>query len=514
VYENLPAPLVEREGLPSRLEALRAIHFPDSAENHDRAVIRLKLEELFFLQLVFSLQRLGRTGRRAKRKLSAGFSLEKRFLESLPFRLTGAQAKALDDIHRDVTGGEGMHRLLQGDVGSGKTIVAGATMLAAVEAGMQAALMVPTEILASQHARTLSERFTPLGVRVELLIGSLKAPDKRRIREGIARGETPVVIGTHALIQEGVEFRNLGLVVIDEQHRFGVRQRAALLGKDGGPHMLVMTATPIPRTLALTAYADLDLSVIDELPPGRAEVKTRVVPPEKREAMYAFVRSEAEKGFQSYLLYPVIDETEKLDVEAAMSARAELGAGVFSGIPIGLLHGRMGYAEKEAVMNDFHAGRVKLLVTTTVVEVGVHVPQATIMVIHHPERFGLSQVHQLRGRVGRGGREGHCFLLLGEGVSQSAKERLDVLTKVTDGFRIAEEDLRIRGPGEFFGTRQHGVPGLRIANPLSDQRLVETTGRYVKELLRTDPRLDGPDGAVCRRYLRDMGADTASSAVG
>jgi ATP-dependent DNA helicase RecG len=514
VYENLPCELVEREGLPSRLDALRGIHFPESGEDHDRAVIRLKLEELFFLQLVFSLQRLGRSGRRAKKKFSVEFALEKRFLESLPFGLTGAQKKVLDDIHRDLSRDEGMHRLLQGDVGSGKTIVAGASMLAAVEAGMQAALMVPTEILASQHARTLSEYFSPLGVGVELLIGSLKPADKRRIREAIVRGQAPVVVGTHALIQEGVEFKDLGLVVIDEQHRFGVRQRAALLGKNGGPHMLVMTATPIPRTLALTAYADLDLSVIDELPPGRAEVKTRVVPPEKREAMYEFVRSEAAKGFQSYLLYPVIDETEKLDVEAAMSAYTEMSAGVFAGVPMGLLHGRMGYAEKEAVMSDFHAGRVKLLVTTTVVEVGVHVPQATIMVIHHPERFGLSQVHQLRGRVGRGGRAGHCFLLVGEGVSQSARERLDVLTRVTDGFRIAEEDLRIRGPGEFFGVRQHGVPGLRIANPLSDQKLVETTRRYVKDLLRIDPRLEGPDGAACRRYLRDMGADTVGSTVG
>jgi ATP-dependent DNA helicase RecG len=514
IYENLPAPLVASEGLSSRLDALRGIHFPADGPEQERAVVRLKLEELFFLQLVFSLQRLGRSGRRARKRFSGGFSLEKRFLESLPFGLTGAQKKVLDDIHRDLSGEEGMHRLLQGDVGSGKTIVAGAAMLAAVESGMQAALMVPTEILASQHARTLSAYFAPLGVGVELLVGSLKPPEKRRIRGEIVRGGAPVVVGTHALIQEGIEFKNLGLVVVDEQHRFGVRQRAALLGKDGGPHMLVMTATPIPRTLALTAYADLDLSVIDEFPPGRAEVKTRVVPPEKREAMYEFVRSEAEKGLQSYLLYPVIDETEKMDVEAAMSAYVELSAGTFAGVPVGLLHGRMGYAEKETVMNDFHAGRVKLLVTTTVVEVGVHVPQATIMVIHHPERFGLSQVHQLRGRVGRGGRAGHCFLLLGEGVSQSARERLDVLTRVSDGFRIAEEDLRIRGPGEFFGVRQHGVPGLRIANPLSDQRLVETTRRYVKDLLRSDPRLESPDGAACRRYLRDMGADSVGSAVG
>ena len=514
VYENLPSSLVAEEELPSRMEALGGIHFPGNAEEHDRAVFRLKLEELFFLQLVFSIQRLGRSGRGAKKRIFVDFSLERRFLESLPFELTGAQKQVLDDIHKDLSADEGMHRLLQGDVGSGKTIVAGASMLAAVQAGMQAALMVPTEILASQHAETLSAYFEPLGVAVALLIGSLKPGEKRRVREEIARGATPVVVGTHALIQEAVEFKNLGIVVIDEQHRFGVRQRAALLGKNGGTHMLVMTATPIPRTLALTAYADLDLSVIDELPPGRAEVKTHLVPPDKREAMYEFVRSEADKGFQSYLLYPVIDETEKQDVEAAVSAFGELSTGVFEGVPMGLLHGRMGYPEKGAVMGEFHSGRVKLLVTTTVVEVGVHVPQATIMVIHHPERFGLSQIHQLRGRVGRGGRAGHCFLLLGEGVSRSARERLDILTRVSDGFRIAEEDLRIRGPGEFFGVRQHGVPGLRIANPLRDQKVVEIARRYVKELLRTDPRLEGAEGLRCRRYLGDMGADTVGVTIG
>jgi ATP-dependent DNA helicase RecG len=514
VYENLPSSLVESERVPSRIDALRGIHFPEDAEEHTRAAFRLKLEELFFLQLVFSLQRLGRGGRGKKMKLAVDFSLEKRFLDSLPFELTGAQKKVLNDIHGDLSSEEGMHRLLQGDVGSGKTIVAGASMLAAVQAGMQAALMVPTEILAGQHARTLSAYFEPLGVAVALLIGSLKPGDKRRIHEELARGAAPVVVGTHALIQEGVEFKRLGLVVIDEQHRFGVRQRAALLGKNGGPHMLVMTATPIPRTLALTAYADLDLSVIDELPPGRAEVKTWVVPPEKRDAMYEFVRSQALEGRQSYLLYPVIDETEKQDVEAAVSAYGELTEGVFKGVPTGLLHGRMGFSEKEDVMKEFHAGRIRVLVTTTVVEVGVHVPQATIIVINHPVGLGLSLVHQVRGGVGWGGEKGHCFLLLGEGVSQSARERLEVLTRVSDGFRIAEEDLRIRGPGEFFGVRQHGVPGLRIANPLTDQKLVEITRRYVKDLLRSDPRLEGPDGERCRRYLADMGAGAAGTAVG
>ena len=514
VYENLPSPLSEEQGIPSRARALRGIHFPEDRADYDLAVYRLKLEELFYLQLIFSLQRLGRSERRTRNRLTVDFSLEKRFLHSLPFELTAAQKRVLNDIHTDLTSDEGMHRLLQGDVGSGKTIVAGASMLAAVEAGMQAAMMVPTEILASQHANTLSGYFEPLGVSVTLLIGSLKTGEKRRIHEGIAGGSVPVVVGTHALIQENVEFKNLGLVVIDEQHRFGVRQRASLLGRNGNPHMLVMTATPIPRTLALTAYADLDLSVIDEMPPGRAEVRTRVVAPDKREAMYSFVRSEAEKGFQTYLLYPVIGETEKQDLEAAVTAYEELGSSVFCGFPVGLLHGRMGYGEKEAVMKEFHAGRVKLLVTTTVVEVGVHVPQATIMVIHHPERFGLSQIHQLRGRVGRGGRAGYCFLVIGEGVSHSARERLQILTRVSDGFRIAEEDLRIRGPGEFLGVRQHGIPGLKIANPARDQRAVEKARQQVKDLLREDPRLESPRALPCKKYLREIGADKLGVAIG
>ncbi|UCG50911.1 MAG: DNA helicase RecG, partial [Candidatus Latescibacterota bacterium] len=286
-----------------------------------------------------------------------------------------------------------------------------------------------------------------------------------------------------------------------------------LLGKNGSPHLLVMTATPIPRTLALTAYADLDLSVIDEMPPGRAPVKTRLVSPEKRDAMYEFIREQIGSGSQAYFLYPVIDETEKQDLEAAVSAYEDLSGGVFADLPVGLLHGRMTYAEKGEVMKSFHAGETKLLVATTVIEVGVHVPQATIMVIHHPERFGLSQIHQLRGRVGRGGREGFCFLLENEGVSQSARERLNVLTRVSDGFEIAEEDLRIRGPGEFFGVRQHGVPGLKIANPAVDQKAIEIVSRHVKNLLRTDPRLEGAQAVPCKRYLGDMGAELVERSI-
>jgi ATP-dependent DNA helicase RecG len=318
------------------------------------------------------------------------------------------------------------------------------------------------------------------------------------------------VVGTHALIQSEVVFKKLALVVIDEQHRFGVRQRAALLKDD--PHILVMTATPIPRTLALTAYADLDLSVIDEMPPGRAPIKTRIVPPEKREAMFAYIKDKQSSGEQSYLLYPVIEETEKQDVEAAESAFAELSSGLLKGVPMAMLHGRMSMAEKDEVMTAFHAGVVRVLIATTVVEVGVHVPQATIMAIHHAERFGLSQLHQLRGRVGRGGREGFCFLLVGESASPEALERLDAVVREADGFKIAEEDLRLRGPGEFLGTRQHGVPGFRVSNPLRDRELVERASQAVKSLLASDPRLESADGRRCRSHLRAVWSDDVAAA--
>jgi ATP-dependent DNA helicase RecG len=501
IGENLPPAVVERQHLPSRLAALRAIHFPVDEEQHQAAVRRLKLEELFYLQLTLALQRRNRSTDAGRTRLQIPFDLERRMLENLPFALTGGQKEALAALHDDLRSSRGMHRLLQGDVGSGKTIVAAAVLLAAVEAGKQAALMVPTEILAVQHARTLTGLYEPLGMRPSLLIGSLKAKEKRAIHRDIAAGEAQVVVGTHALIQEGVSFKDLAVVVIDEQHRFGVRQRARLLTKDRNPHMLVMTATPIPRTLALTAYADLDLSVIEDMPPGRGEVKTRVVTPEKREAMYEFIRDDLRRGARAYFLYPVIDETEKQDLEAAASAYEDLSKGVFKGIPMGLIHGRLGLADKQRAMEDFAAGRIQLLVATTVVEVGVHVPEATLMVIHHPERFGLSQLHQLRGRIGRGGRSGYCFLPVGQDVGAPARERLQLLTQVADGFQIAEADLRIRGPGEFFGVRQHGVPGLKIANPVTDRLIVEATRTHVKRLLETDPRLTGPEGAICRSYL-------------
>jgi ATP-dependent DNA helicase RecG len=507
ISENLPSAMIESTGVINRAEALRAIHFPTDWTHQKQAMERLKLEELFYMQLTLALQRQKRSRATGRPRIDVDFALERKLIEALPFELTEAQRKVLGDIRADLTSEPGMHRLLQGDVGSGKTVVAAATLLGAVEAGYQAAFMVPTEILALQHARSLNQFFQSVDVPVALLIGALKPAEKRRIQTQIADGSIGVVVGTHALIQDEVRFKNLGVVVIDEQHRFGVRQRAALLSRHADPHMLVMTATPIPRTLALTAYADLDLSVIDEMPPGRAEVKTRIVETGKRDAMYAFVRGELQKGTRAYFLYPVIDETEKQDLEAAVSAFDELSSGVFADTGMGMLHGRMKFDEKERVMKEFSEGHIRLLVATTVVEVGVHVPEATIMVIHHPERFGLSQIHQLRGRVGRGGKMGYCFLCLSDDNSYVARQRLKVLARVSDGFEIAAEDLKIRGPGEFFGVRQHGVPGLKIANPAVDQKLVEIARTHVKRLIDSDRHLEGAEAAPCRRFLEDLGFD-------
>lgn len=504
VTENLPPGLFESYDLPARFDALKAIHFPGDPQSHERAGRRLKIEELFFVQLMFSLQRIRRERNPSRPALGGSFDLPGRFLDGLPFELTSAQKRVLKEIRGDLAGRRGLNRLLQGDVGSGKTVVAGATLLAAVEGNHQAAFMVPTEILASQHFDSLSPEFNRVGVKTALLTGSLKKGEKKAVQKDLAAGRIDVVIGTHALIQSEVVFKKLGVVVIDEQHRFGVRQRAALMGKDETPHMLVMTATPIPRTLALTAYADLDLSVIDEMPATRAPVATHLVPPHKRDAMYRFVQEECEKGSRAYFLYPVIEETEKLDLQAAVTAFEELSEGPLKAVPMGLLHGRMKAAQRNDVMKRFASGEIGVLVATTVVEVGVHVPEATIMAVHHPERFGLSQLHQLRGRVGRGGQKGYCFLLLGEHYSDDSGKRFDVLVRESDGFKIAEEDLKIRGPGEFLGVRQHGVPGFKLANPLTDRSLVELANGAVKKLLYSDPGLSTAAGRMCRRHLETI----------
>ncbi|HYE74913.1 MAG TPA: ATP-dependent DNA helicase RecG, partial [Blastocatellia bacterium] len=376
-----------------------------------------------------------------------------------------------------------MNRLLQGDVGSGKTIVGIQAIVISVENGYQTAFMAPTEILAEQHARNVKRITAKTGYRVELLTGSLKAKEKREIHEAIAMGDIDIVVGTHALIQEAVQFRKLGLAVIDEQHRFGVLQRAAIRSRGLNPDVLVMTATPIPRSLAMTVYGDLEVSVIDELPPGRTPIKTAVRGEDRREKIYEFIREQIKQGRQAYVVYPIIEESEKLDLRNATEMYENLRTEVFPEFRIGLLHGKMKPVEKEAVMRDFIANETQILVATTVIEVGVDVPNASVMLIEHAERFGLSQLHQLRGRVGRGATESFCILLAQFAKTKEAQERLKIMEETTDGFKIAERDLEIRGPGEVMGTRQSGVPTFRIANIVRDQKLLEQARREADYLL-------------------------------
>jgi ATP-dependent DNA helicase RecG len=480
ITETLPPDLIGRQRLISRAEALRRIHFPsedaplaDYERARSPAHLRLIFEEFFWVALAIAI----RKSERVKEPKGAVIEIDERvrghLAEILPFALTSAQERSvkriLDDMQSDVP----MNRLLQGDVGSGKTIVALLAMLAAMENGYQAALMAPTEILADQHARNIKRMLARTPHRAELLIGSLRAAEKRRLHADIAAGEVNACIGTHALIQESVAFRKLGLVVIDEQHRFGVLQRASLRERGFNPDVLVMTATPIPRSLAMTVYGDLDVSVIDELPPGRTPIKTVVVGEDQRAGVYKGVEREIRAGRQAYIVYPLVEESEKMDLKDATRMFEHLRDRVFPTFSIGLLHGKMKSAEKEETMHRFTRGDVQILVATTVVEVGVDVPNASVMVIEHAERFGLSQLHQLRGRVGRGAEQSFCVLLASDKQTAVAKERLGIMEETNDGFRIAEKDLEIRGPGEVMGTRQSGVPTFRVGNLVRDVRILE-----------------------------------------
>ena len=480
ITETLPADLIGRQKLIARAEALRRIHFPaddaplaDYERARSPAHLRLIFEEFFWVALAIAV----RKSERVKEPKGAVIEIDERvrghLAEILPFALTSAQERSvkriLDDMQSDVP----MNRLLQGDVGSGKTIVALLAMLAAMENGYQAALMAPTEILADQHARNVKRMLARTQHRAELLIGSLRAAEKRRLHADIASGEIHACVGTHALIQESVAFRKLGLVVIDEQHRFGVLQRASLRERGFNPDVLVMTATPIPRSLAMTVYGDLDVSVIDELPPGRTPIKTVVVGEDQRAGVYKGVEREIRGGRQAYIVYPLVEESEKMDLKDATRMFEHLRDRVFPTFTIGLLHGKMKSAEKEETMYRFTRGDVQILVATTVVEVGVDVPNASVMVIEHAERFGLSQLHQLRGRVGRGAERSFCVLLASDKQTAVARERLGIMEETNDGFRIAEKDLEIRGPGEVMGTRQSGVPTFRVGNLVRDVAILE-----------------------------------------
>ncbi len=493
--EYMPEEVLRRTGLPGLEESFLYVHFPgeeadlESLQKMDSPYHRrIAFDELFCLETGRAVLRGGRAGLRGIAFDGEG-ELVKKVQERLPFELTGAQKRVLREIFEDMAVPRPMNRLIQGDVGSGKTIVALLVMLNAVQSGYQAAIMAPTEILAEQHYRNMAGLLTGVDVRVALLTGSLKD----RPTEEIKKGEVQIVVGTHALIQEEVEFRKLGLVVIDEQHRFGVLQRASLRKKGLNPDVLVMTATPIPRTMALTLYGDLDTSVIDELPPGRKPVKTRLFFEREKSRLYDFIRDEIRKGRQAYIVYPAIEESEKLNLRSAIPARDALER-IFPKFRIGLLHGRMRPGEREEVMNAFKAGEVDILVSTTVVEVGVDVPNATVMLIVHAERFGLSQLHQLRGRVGRGADQSWCLLLAYGRLSDEALQRLRVMVKYTDGFRIAEEDFRLRGPGELFGTRQSGLPDLRVADLTRAGDLLIQARREAFRLVGKDPLLERSPG--------------------
>ncbi len=490
VKETLPGPLLKARGLPAVGEALTQMHFPDSWELQRRARTRFAFEELFYLQLMLAIRRrsLGRAGDGIS--FDARNPLVRGFLGNLPFELTGAQNRAIDEIFKYMASDSPMHCLIEGDVGSGKTVVALAACLAAVGSGYQAAFMSPTEILAEQHMKTISELLRATPVEAALLIGRVKGGERRAIIDGLRSGNVALGVGTHALIQEGVEFKNLGLIVVDEQHRFGVMQRAALKEKGRRPDVLVMTATPIPRTLAMTAYGDLDIAYLDELPAGRKKVVTRATQESNREKVYDFLAAKLREGKQAYVVYPLVEESEKLDLKAATERARLLSAHpLLKGFAVGLLHGRMKGEEKEEVMGRFRKGEIDVLVTTTVIEVGVDVPQACIIIVEHPERYGLSQLHQLRGRVGRGPHKSYCILIKGPEITREAERRIAVLEKTTDGMKIAEEDLRIRGPGEFFGTRQHGLPELRVADIVADAMLLSEARNEAFRLVQNDPEL-------------------------
>ncbi len=512
VPDPLPTPMRKSLGFYRLPKALKQIHFPERQENIHRARQRIAFDELFLLQL-------GMLGMRRDWQAVPGLPIAldaralERFFDGLPFLLTRAQQRVIAEIAADMREGVPMNRLLQGDVGSGKTVVAAAAMVLAVQAGYQTAMMAPTEILAEQHYQGIQKMLEGMDINVALLTGSTTAADRAQIYEAISDGTAQVVIGTHALIQENVHFQQLALAIIDEQHRFGVDQRKALRDKgasygDGNgaappnPHLLVMSATPIPRSLALSIYGDLDLSVLDELPPGREEIKTRWLRPSERERAYSFVRGQCEQGRQAFIICPLVEESDKIAAKSAVEEHARLQEQVFPDLKLGLLHGRMKGHEKEEAMRAFSAGETDILVATSVIEVGIDIPNSTVMLIEGANRFGLAQLHQFRGRVGRGEHQSYC-LLLADAISDDAEQRLAALEQTNDGFLLAEKDLEIRGPGEFLGRQQSGLPELHLAS-LTDMALLEVAREQAQAVFREDPNLEAPEHELMGRQVEAM----------
>ena len=498
--DPLPSEMLKKYRLLSKADAVRAIHCPATEEEAFAARRRLIYEELLVLQL--SIGRMKNHG-----AASTGAPMKKAdaspFWESLPFSPTGAQRRAVEEILTDMSGETSMNRLLQGDVGSGKTLVAAAAIWACIRAGYQAALLAPTEILASQHAENLNRLLSPFGMRVALLTGGMKAAARRTTLAAIRDDEADLIVGTHAILSEGVEFARLGLAVVDEQHRFGVRQRGLLAEKAANPHLLVMSATPIPRTLGLLMYGDLDISILDELPPGRKPVKTRCITGKKRADLYGFLDREIDSGRQVYIVCPAIEDAGGIGLNAVKSYYEDIAKAYLPDRRVGLMHGKLKPKEKAEVMDDFKSGRLDALVSTTVIEVGVDVPNATVMVIENAERYGLSALHQLRGRVGRGAAESWCFLV-SDNASESVQKRLKFLCSTSDGFAVAQYDLETRGPGDFFGSRQHGLPTLQIADLMNDTRTLHAAQSEAVALLAEDPLLERPEHALLARQVEQM----------
>ncbi len=509
--ETLPQSVRQEYHLAGLEFSVRNIHFPQDGQALELARRRLAFEELFYLAAGLSFLKKRREGSGPGRAVPARPVEE--FLALLPFAPTAAQRRVMEQVAADLASGQPMNRLVQGDVGSGKTAVAAFAAWLCARGGAQTALMAPTEVLAGQHFRSLSALLSPAGVRVGLLTGSLPAAEKKKTRAALARGELDLVVGTHALISQGVEFRDLALMVADEQHRFGVAQRAALAAKGHRPHVLVMSATPIPRTLALIIYGDLDVSVIDQLPPGRTPVETYVIGEDKRQRMYGFIRRQAQAGRQAYIICPAVEEAQAdqpsptPELKAVTAYAGHLQSQVFPDLRLGVLHGKMKPREKQTAMDAFARGEIQVLVATTVVEVGVDVPNASLIVIENADRFGLSQLHQLRGRVGRGEHRSYCVLVTSTRSPESLG-RLRTLASTTDGFQISEEDLKARGPGDFFGNRQHGLPQMKLADLAGDMRLLSQAQQAALRLLEQDPRLERPENRPVLERVRRLFADT------
>lgn len=516
--EKLPEELIRRYKLITMKEALFKIHHPEAAlgtsynEFKSEAHRRLIFEEFFWLELYLASKKSGLKNEKGFVFKSIDKNIDQ-LKNSLPFKLTNAQLTAFAEIKKDLESGKPMNRLVQGDVGSGKTLVSFLSALKAYGSGFQTCLMAPTEILAEQHFKNAQKVLSPLGVQLGLLTGKSKVKERKEVQEKLQNGEIHFLIGTHALIEDWVQFKNLGLVIIDEQHRFGVEQRGLLKNKGVSPHFLIMTATPIPRTLAMTVYGDLDVSVINEMPEGRTPIQTRVITESKRRAALNFMADHVARGRQAYVVYPLVEESEKIDLKNATDEFEKLKS-EFPKIRFGLLHGKMKSVEKEEIMTQFREHQVDVLVSTTVIEVGVDVPNATIMMIEHSERFGLSQLHQLRGRVGRGQHKSFCVMIMGYAVSQETRTRVEFMEKTSDGFKVAEFDLEIRGPGEFMGAKQSGLPGFKMANLVRDFEILKAARDAAFEILKNDPRLTKKEHQALREELLKSHGPAALAGIG